>query len=74
MQSFGATLGGIVIGGVCGVWPMVVAFNRRRYVLGVIAFLACVGCGLYLGILLAGPVALLTAVGYSNLERRRRRH
>ena len=74
MQSFGATLGSIIGGGLCGLGPLVVAFNRRRQILGVIAFLVCLGCGFAMGILLAFPIALIAAVGFSNLERRRRRH
>ena len=74
MPSFGATLSRIIGGGLCGPGRLVVAFNHRRQILGIVALLVCLGCGFAWGILLAFPIALLTAVGFSILERRRHRH
>ena len=55
----GALIGGLIAGLVCGALPLYVAEKRGRKGLGAFALIICVFAGLFLGCLLALPVALL---------------
>lgn len=58
----GILVGGGVMGILCGLGPLIAGRRRGYKTLGLVGFLVCIVCGLVLGILLAGPVALIWTV------------
>lgn len=73
-ESMGITIGGIFAGVLCGLIPLVMATNKRSPVLGVLGFLICTASGIFLGLILAAPVAFFMAIYLSNRPSRRRRY
>ena len=57
-----AIIGGLVMGALCGLGPLIAGRRKGFKSLGLIGFITCVVCGGILGILLAGPVALIWTV------------
>jgi len=55
----GALVGGLFAGLVCGALPLYVAEKRGRKGLGAFALVICVLSGMFLGCLLALPIALM---------------
>lgn len=49
-------IGALLIGGICGLGPVIVGALKKRMGLGIGGFFACLLSGLILGILLAGPI------------------
>lgn len=58
----GVLIGALVVGVVCGLLPLCVGISKKRPVLGGVGFVACIGGGLVLGLLLAAPLALVFTV------------
>jgi len=55
----GVFAGGLVVGMLCGLGPLLTGRKRGREALGIGGFIACAISGLVLGLLLAIPVALI---------------
>ncbi len=55
----GALIGGLIAGCLCGLIPLALAQWKGRLPVGIAAWLSCLICGGILGLLLAGPVALI---------------
>src|SRR5690349_13113200 len=55
----GAVIGGLFAGLICGALPLYVAEKRGRKGLGAVALVVCVFAGMFLGCLLALPIALM---------------
>jgi len=55
-------IGGLIAGGICGAIAYAVAAWKKRQALGIVAFIICTLCGPILGLLLAGPVAVIFIV------------
>ncbi len=58
----GVLLGRVAVGGICGLIPLVLGFNRHRQDRGIAGFFITVVAGLIGGVLLATPVAGALAV------------
>ncbi len=56
---FGIFIGGLFIGTLCGLLPLLVGLNKNRQTLAATGFVACLVSGLVLGLLLALPVAVI---------------
>ncbi len=54
--AFGVLIGSILVGCITGAIPAISGVIKRKLLLGVIGFLACVISSLFLGLLLAVPV------------------
>ena len=54
----GAILGGIIIGGICGLIPLVLAILRKKVILGVIAIIICSLFGVIMTTLVYQPAFL----------------
>ena len=55
----GTFIGGLFVGALCGLLPFGLAKWKNRVSLGIGALITCTVCGLILGIMLAGPVAII---------------
>jgi LytS/YehU family sensor histidine kinase len=55
----GVFIGGFFMGAFCGLAPLIAGVTKHRENLGYIGFASCIVSGLLLGIMLAGPVALV---------------
>lgn len=55
----GMVIGAVIVGGFCGLAPLIAGFIKRRGKLGIIGFACCVIGSSILGIILALPVALI---------------
>ncbi len=58
----GAIIGGLIAGSLCGLLPLGIGRWKNRLTLGVSGLIACTLSGAALGILLAGPVAIIFAL------------
>ena len=58
----GIIIGGLLMGALCGLGPLIAGRRRGFKKHGIAGFFTCVLCGGILGILLAGPVALIWTV------------
>ena len=58
----GTIVGGLLMGTLCGLGPLIAGRRKGFKTLGLVGFFTCIVCGLILGILLAGPVALIWTV------------
>lgn len=55
----GAMIGGLVMGVICGLWPLNAGTAKGRTTLGMVGFGVCALSGVALGCLLALPMAIL---------------
>jgi len=66
----GSIIGGLLAGALCGLIPYGVGKWMGRASLGVTGFIICVICGAILGVILAGPVAVVFSLAILILGRR----
>ena len=57
--AVGVLIGALVVGVLCGLWPLNAGFKKGRPGVGIAGFFACLGAGFVLGILLALPTAII---------------
>ena len=62
MDEGSVIVGALIVGVVCGLFPLVFGLTRGQTALAVGGFVACIAGGLVLGILLALPLAILFMV------------
>ena len=55
----GALVGGLVVGVLCGLAPLLIGRKRNRQALGKVGLIACIVSGLILGLILAIPVSII---------------
>ena len=58
----GVLAGGFIVGGLCGLLPLLIGLKRQRPGLAWGSWISCVAAGLVLGLLLAVPVAIVFTV------------
>ena len=62
VNFIGVIIGGLVMGAICGLGPLISGTRRGFRSEGITGFIVCIVCGAILGILLAGPVALIWSI------------
>lgn len=55
----GIFIGGFLVGGLCGIAPLIAGSAKNQQTLGYVGLATCVVSGLILGLILAAPVALV---------------
>ena len=61
-RFIGMLVGALLSGDLCGLGPLLAGRSRGRNTEGLVGFIVCIVCGLFLGIILAGPVALIWTI------------
>src|SRR5262245_12094090 len=63
----GALVGACLVGCLCGALPLSVGLAMKRYGLAIGGFITCLVGGLILGVLLAGPAAIVFTIIIASL-------
>ena len=66
--TIGVLVGGLAIGALCGILPLVIGLKRNKRSLAIVSMATCIVGGLILGIFLALPVSIVWTVILLSLK------